>query len=118
MLRIRALRDDMESMNNARAYLTPLDHGERYFAIILYKKDETSALHRTTSAFKPLLQLRLFSSRFQAHISTRVKGTSGALIEAVKQYLNIRINLAYYAITQSPYVLSVVDMIKYTEYAE
>jgi hypothetical protein len=35
----------MESMNNARAYLTPLDPGKRYFAIILYKKDEISALH-------------------------------------------------------------------------
>jgi len=58
----------MESMNNARAYLTPLDPGERYFATILYKKYGTSALHRTTSAFKPLLQLQLLSSRFQARV--------------------------------------------------
>jgi hypothetical protein len=35
----------MESTNNAGAYLTPLDPGERYFATILYKKDATSALH-------------------------------------------------------------------------
>jgi len=75
----------MESVNNARAYLTPLDPGERYLDTILYKKDETSALRRTTSAFKPLLQLRLLSSRYQARLSTREKGTSGALIEAVKQ---------------------------------
>jgi hypothetical protein len=115
MLRIRALRDDMESTNNARAYLTPLDPGERYFAIILYKKDETSALHRTTSAFKPLPQLRLLSSRFQVRASTRVKGTSGALIEAVKQYLNLRISLAYYAIAQSPYALSEAEKIKHTD---
>lgn len=79
------------------------------------QNDEPSALHRTTLAFKPLLQLRLFSSRFQARASTRVKGTSGALIEAVKQYLNLRISLAYYVIAQSPYALSVVQKIKYTD---
>jgi hypothetical protein len=98
----------MESVNNARAYLTPLDTGERYFATILYKKDETSA-------FKPLLQLRLISSRFQARVSARVKGTSGAFIEAVKQYLNLRIQLAYYATAQSRYAFSVVEKIKCTE---
>jgi len=117
LLRIRALRDDMESMSNGRAYQSPPDPDERYFATILYKMDETSALHRT-SAFKPHLQLRLLSSRFQARISTRVKGISGALIEAVKQYLNLRINFAYYASAQSPYALSVAEKIKYTEKAE
>jgi len=61
------------------------------------------------------MQLRLISSRFEARVSARVKGTSGALIEAVKQYLNLRIQLAYYAIAQSPYALSVGEKIKCTE---
>jgi hypothetical protein len=32
LLRIRALRDNMEAMNHAWAYLVSLDPGERYFA--------------------------------------------------------------------------------------
>jgi hypothetical protein len=63
LLRIRILRDNTECMNNAWAYLTPLDPGERYFSKILYKEDEISALHRTTSDFRPLLPLRLLSAQ-------------------------------------------------------
>ena len=46
LLRIRSLRDNMESMNTAWAYLASLEPGERYFAKILYTKDETAALNR------------------------------------------------------------------------
>jgi hypothetical protein len=46
LLRITALRDNMEAMNRAWAYLVSLDPGDRYFAKILYTKDETAALNR------------------------------------------------------------------------
>jgi hypothetical protein len=42
LLRIRALRDNMEAMNRAWAYLVSLDPGERYFAKLLYTRDETT----------------------------------------------------------------------------
>jgi hypothetical protein len=100
----------MESTNNAGAYLTPLDPGETYFATILCAISTSNNFSLQTTAATGLL-----ISRFQAPISTRVKGTSGALIEAVKQYHNLRINLAYYATAQSPYALPVVQKIKYTE---
>jgi hypothetical protein len=41
LLRIKALRDNMESMNNEWGYLTAIDPGARYFAKILHNKDET-----------------------------------------------------------------------------
>jgi hypothetical protein len=41
-LRMRSLHDNMEAMNNAWTYLASLDPGERYFANILYTKDDSA----------------------------------------------------------------------------
>jgi hypothetical protein len=105
-LRIRALRDNMEAMNNAWHYLSSLEPGERYFAKILYTKDETAALNRNN--FSLLATAAISAAKFgipsmQFYRGGNITGTSGALDTVVTQYLNMRLNLSYYAISYSPY---------------
>uniref|UniRef100_A0AAT9JFM3 Nucleocapsid protein n=1 Tax=Macrotermes bellicosus lispivirus 1 TaxID=3133480 RepID=A0AAT9JFM3_9MONO len=106
LLRIRALRDNMEAMNNAWTYLASLDPGERYFAKLLYNKDQTAALNRNNfsllaTAAIAAAQCEIPSMRF--YRGGNVTGTTGALVETVKQYLNLRLNLSYLSIMQSQY---------------
>jgi hypothetical protein len=122
LLRIRALRDNMESMNNAWNYLSSLDPGERYFAKILYNKDQTAALNRNN--FSLLATAADAAAHFEIPSMQFYRGgnlsrTSGALVETVKQYLNLKMNLAYYSTVQSPYAyLSDAERQKYIQQAE
>jgi hypothetical protein len=89
LLRIRALRDNMEAMNNAWNYLSSLNPGERYFAKILYNKDETAALNRNN--FSLLATAAVAAAQFeipsmQFYRGGNVAGTSGELVDTVRQY--------------------------------
>ena len=106
LLRIRSLRDNMESMNTAWAYLASLEPGERYFAKILYNKDETAPLNRNNftllfSAAIAAAQFEIPSMRFFQ--GGNVTATTGIVAETVKSYLSLRINITHLAIMQSPY---------------
>lgn len=106
LLRIRSLRDNMEAMNNAWTYLASLEPGERYFVKILYNRDQTASLNRNNfsllaTAAIAAAQCEIPSMRF--YRGGNVTGTTGALVETVKQYLNLRLNLSYVSIMQSSY---------------
>jgi hypothetical protein len=105
LLRIRSLRDNMEAINNAWLYLASLSPGERFFAKILDNRDQTAALNR--NHFQLLATAAIAAAQFETpsmrFYQGDVTGASGSLAETVRQYLNFRMNLAYYSIMQSPY---------------
>ncbi|QQM16273.1 hypothetical protein 3 [Jimsystermes virus] len=106
LLRIRSLRDNMEAMNNAWSYLSSLQPGDRYFAKLLYNKDATAPLNRNN--FSLLATAAITAAQFETpsmrfYQGGNVTGTSGALSESVKQYLNLRMNLTYCAIMESDF---------------
>jgi hypothetical protein len=101
LLRIRSLRDTMEAINNAWVYLASLDPGERFFAKILYNRDQTAPLNR--NHFQLLATAAIAAAQFETpsmrfYQGGNVTGASGSLSEIVRQYLNFRMNLAYYSI--------------------
>ena len=62
LLRIRALWDNMEAMNNAWNFCH-LSPGERYFAKLLFSKDETAALNRNN--FQHLATAAIAAAQFE-----------------------------------------------------
>ena len=121
-LRIRSLRDNMESMKTAWAYLASLEPGERYFTKNLYTKDETAPLKRNNftllaSAAIAAAQFEIPSMRFFKQ--GNVTATKGVVAETVKSYLNMTLNITHLAIMQSPYAyMTEEEKIRYTAQSE
>ncbi|UUW06596.1 VP5 [Cat Tien Hospitalitermes Lispi-like virus] len=106
LLRIRSIRDNMDAMNNAWAFLASLTPGERYFVKILYNKDETAPLNRNN--FQLLATAAIAAAQFETpsmrfYQGGNVTATSGSIVETVRQYLSLRMNLSYFSIMQSPF---------------
>jgi len=122
LLRIRALRDNMANMNAAWEFLASLDPGNRYFAKLLFTKDATAVLNRNNfsllaTAAIAAAQFEIPSMRF--YRGGNITGTTGAIAEVVKQYLSLRMNLAYYGVMKSGYAyMSEEEKQKYLVSAE
>jgi len=112
----------VEALNNAWTFLSSLSPGERYFAKLLFSKDETAALNRNN--FQLLATAAIAAAQFETpsmrfYKGGNVTGAIGSLVETVKQYLNLRMNLSYCAITQSDYAyMTPEEKAKYVAHAE
>jgi hypothetical protein len=95
----------MEAVNHAWAHLVSLDPGKRYFAKILYTKDETAALSRNNFsllAAPAITPAQVETPSMQFYRGGNTAGTSGELVTAVMRYLNLHMNSSQYSIGLSP----------------
>jgi hypothetical protein len=112
----------MEAMNNAWTFLSSLSPEERYFVKLLFSEDETAALN--CNNFQFLATAAIAAAQFETpsmrfYRGGNVTGASGSLVETVKQYLNLRMNLSYCAIMQSDCAyMTPEEKTKYLAHAE
>lgn len=122
LLRDPKVIESLERFQGTQSSINTTDPGERYFVKILYIKDETAALNRNDFnllATAAIAAAQVETPSMQFYCGGNTAGTSGALVSAVKQYLNLRMNLAYFSIGLSSYAhLSEAERAKYVNPAE
>jgi hypothetical protein len=106
LLRIRVLRDNLNSVNAAMTYLTTVPEDSVLYVKLLRPREETAILNRNNfsllaSAAYAVAQVEVASIKY--YRGGNQEGIGATLTNVIRQYLSFRLENAFMSIAESPY---------------